>query len=217
MKEIALPVLALFAAVVGLAVAAVTSPLAFGVALATMCVALAVVYQYSKGPTSREEEIVLEDFSWWADIGEPAASLKTLKPDETWLASQIVSAELKSLSRNAELLGKRLGILIGRSDFKGLDSDFAHEAEKVSRSLTGLAHKTEKDKVVEPDVYKYLEQYATRLDRVANKLYEFKQAKSDLVHVYVDPLRRAAEKLSRDLRHAAANLFKYTKRAEPTG
>jgi hypothetical protein len=218
MRPQLLPLLALGAALVGLIGAVYAGPLAIGVALATLAVAIAVIYQYTITSRPQEEEIPLEDFSWWIDGGEPVADLKNLKPEEASLAIQIVSSDLKNLSKNSDLLGRRLALLIGRRDFEGLsESDYSGEARKVANSLSELAQGMEKRGALQPGFYRLLEQHASRLDRMANKLYEFERGRSETIRVYIDPLRRASEKLSRDLRKAASNAFKFEKRTKPAG
>jgi chromosome segregation ATPase len=192
--------------------------MALGVALATLAVALAVVYQYTITTRPQEEEIRLEDFSWWVDVVEPAADLKNLKAEESGLAARIVSSDLKNLSKNSDLLNRRLALLIGRRDFEGLsEEDYSGEARKVANSLSELAQGMERRGAFQQGFYRLLEQHASRLDRVANKLYEFEREKPETICVYVDPLRRASEKLSRDLRRAASNVFKFEKRMKPSG
>jgi hypothetical protein len=218
MREAPFPILALGAAIVALIIAAFTGPLALGVALATLAVAIAVVYQYSSTLRPQEEEIPLEDFSWWADVGEPAAALRNLKSGDISLAVQIISSDLKNLSRNSDLLGRRLALLIGRRDFEGLsEEDFSGEALKISNSISELARGMVKRGELQRGFYKSLEQYAARFDRMGNRLYEFERGKSEIIQIYIDPLRRAAESLSRDLRKAASNTFKFEKRTQATG
>jgi len=218
MEDIVWPALALLAAFIAVIVAILTGPLAFGVALATLAVAIAVAYQYVYVPKPKEEEIPLEDFSWWADIGEPFSGLKVLDSGDTIVAAQLVASDLKTLQKNAGLLNQRLSLLVGRREFEEFPGDLlTDESQHATNTLAELAKMCEQKGELKPELYKSLERSASRLDRVANKLFEFERGRSELVKTYVDPLRRAAEKLSKDLRKAASNLFKFEKRMRGTG
>lgn len=218
MDDILWPVLSLGVAVIALIAAASTGSLmVIGMALATVAVAMAVIYQYTSSPKFREEEIPLEDFSWWADVGEPAASLKNLT-GESPLVAQIISTDLKNIARNADLLSKRIALLVGRRDFDGISKeDHAGNASKIADTLSEVVQVAERDGTIPPILYKSLEHHAAALDRTANRLFEFQKGKSEEIHIYVEPLRRASEKMSRDLRKAASNIFKFEKRTKAAG
>ncbi len=214
-KDIIWPIMALAAAVVALGVSIYSSPLVMGVAIPTLLVSIAVVRQYLERIKIREEDIPLEDFSWWADVGEPAGTLLSLKPGEEVMATQVVASDFKNLSRNADLLSSRLRLLVGRREFINFSPDFTNDSWKVAHSLADLARSIETSGMIESELYKTIEQHAARFDRMANKLFEYEKDKSETIHIYIDPLRRASEKLSRDLRKAASNLYKFEKRKSP--
>ncbi|MFN4133272.1 MAG: hypothetical protein ACK4GQ_02755 [Candidatus Hadarchaeales archaeon] len=218
MKELALPSIALVIAVVAVGLAISMGPLGVALALATLGVAAAVVYQYTSVTPPRKEEIILEDFSWWADIGEPGASLKSLAPPDPYIASQIVSSDLGVMAKNSDLLSKRLSLLEDRIEFQGLYAGvLSREVEKVTNALSGMIATLAKTRALPPDLTKSMDEQAAILDRTANKLFEFEKGKSEVVKIYIDPLRRAAEKLSSDLRSGAANIMKFEKRSAPPG
>jgi hypothetical protein len=56
-----------------------------------------------------------------------------------------------------------------------------------------------------------IENCAARTDRIANKLFDLQREKPEIVRTYLEPLRRATEKLSRDLRLMSTNLNNYIK------
>jgi hypothetical protein len=218
MRDVVWPVLALGAALVAVVAAALTGPLAVAVALATLVVAIAVVYLYTYTPKPREEEIPLEDFSWWADIGEPFSGLKVLEPAELAAAAQLVASDLKTLQKNSGLLNQRLSLLVGRREFEEFPGELVtSETQHTTNTLGEFVRRCEQTGNLEPELYKSLERSASRLDRVANKLFEFERGRSEVVKTYVDPLRRASEKLSKDLRKAASNLYKFEKRRKGAG
>ncbi len=213
MRDIIWPVLALVVALFAVVVAVATGPLAFGVAIATLMVALAVVYQYLYVPKPQEQEIRVEDFSWWADLGEPLFRLKDADPSDSATAAQLVASDLKVIHKNCALLHDRISLLIGRRDFEDLPAPLlVTETKQAAGALQQIIQECEQALRVRPELHKSLERIASRLDRVGNKLYEFERGRSELIKTYADPLRRAAEKLSRDLRKAATNLFQFEKR-----
>ncbi|MEM3519104.1 MAG: hypothetical protein QW179_01625 [Candidatus Hadarchaeales archaeon] len=218
MKELVLPGIALVIAIVAVGLAIAMGPLGIALALATLGVATAVVYQYTSVPPPRKEEIILEDFSWWADIGEPGASLRALDPPDPYIASQIVSSDMGILAKNSDLLSKRLSLLEDRIEFQGLYAGvLSKDVENVTNALSGMIATLAKTRAIPADMTKKMDEQAAILDRIANKLFEFEKGKSEVVKIYIDPLRRAAEKLSSDLRSGAANILKFEKRSAPPG
>ena len=196
-------------------VAAPAEPLFLGVALATVMIGIAVIYLYGKPPELAPKGIQLENFSIWADIGEPGAELQRLEPNDMWSAVRVMKTDLDTLSANAALIGKRILMLIGRDNFDGIARhDLQGDARKVARKTSDLAKKMEADGKFPSETIPILEQNAALLDRVANKLFEFEHGKPEMVHIYVDPLKRAAEKLSKDMRQATSNIASFSKGAE---
>lgn len=213
MKELILPSVALVIAIVAVGLASYVGPLGIGLALATLGVATAVVYQYTTVGPKKREEIILEDFSWWADIGEPGSTLKGLEPPDAYTASQIISSDLAILAKNSDLLSKRLSLLSDRSEFEGLyPRVLSRDVEKVVNVFSEMISTLARVRNVSEDLARKMDEQAALLDRIANKLFEFEKGKSEVVKIYIDPLRRASEKLSSDLRSCAANLLKFLKR-----
>jgi len=186
----------------------------FGVSMATVVIGIAVIYLYSKPTEVALKGIQLENFSIWADIGDPGAELQRLEPNDLWSAVRVMRADLDTLSTNASLLGKRVSMLLGKENFGGLSRyDIQGDARKVAQRTSSLASRMESDGKFPSETTTILEQSAALLDRAANKLFEFERGKPETVHIYVDPLKRAAEKLSKDMRQATSNISDFSKSA----
>lgn len=210
-----LPFVALVLALIALVLAGGTSgpllPLTIGIVVATVLVTLATLYQYVRPPLN-VRQVPVENFSLWADIGEPAVELRRLSPGDVEAAVRIANADFGSLSSNAELLNSRVSLLLGRPEFGELTRERINlQTEGLSQNLRDLVKKLNAEKRFSPEVLNLIEQYATQTDRIANKLYDLQRGKPELVHIYLEPLRRAAEKLSRDLRQASANVSNFMK------
>jgi hypothetical protein len=179
-------------------------------AVAIVFVAIAVMFQYSRS-SSEAKQIPLENFSIWADVGEPAAELRRLNFGDTVAAVRMVTADLGSLSANAELLGARISMLLGKEGFEDLRQEKLHKSFKnLASGVNAIVEKLRATNEFPVETVTSLEQCASQSDRMANKLFEFEHGKSEVVRIYVEPLRRAAEKLSRDFRLASANLANFT-------
>lgn len=188
-------------------------PLSIGAAAAAVLVALAAFYQ-SKRPPVEIEHVPVENFSLWIDIGEPAAGLRRLGEGQTESAFRMTSADLSSLASNAGLLSERLSILLGRHGFDELTRSKLHRnAYSLLEDISSVAKKMRSGEGRSTeDVQRLLdgiEGCAAQADRIANKLFDFQRGKSEVIRTYTDPLRRAVEKLSGDLRLANANLRNY--------
>lgn len=210
---LAFVIVALVLALIALIMAGFTSEtemfLTLGIAVATVMVVAATLYQYLKS-SSEAKHVPVENFSLWADVGEPAAELKRLSYDDVGAAVRIAVADLGSLSSNAELLGSRVSILLDKEEFVGLRQEHIHTAtENLALGVRAVTKKLRSSKGFPSDVITLLEKHAAQSDRIANKFYEFERGKSEVVRVYTEPLRRAAEKLSRDLRLAATNMSNF--------
>ncbi len=206
-------ILALVLSLVALIMAGFTSGLqmvlTIGIAAATVLVVIAILFQYIKS-SSESKQVPVENFSLWADVGEPAAELRRFSYDDVGAAVRIAVADLGSLSSNAELLGSRVSILLDKEEFVGMRQEHIHTAtENLAFGIKTVIKKLRSAKGFPSDVITLLEKYAAQSDRIANKLFEFEHGKSEVVHIYIEPLRRAAEKLSRDLRLASANLSNF--------
>jgi len=215
MKLQPLAILPFAAAVIAVvASAALGSIYVLAVAIPSVLLGIAVIYLYSKPPEATPKGIQLENFSIWADIGEPGAELRRLEPNDMWSAVRVMKADLNTLSANAALLDRRILMLIGRENFDGLAKyDLQGDARKVARKTADLGNKMETDGKFPAETIPTMEQSAALLDRVANKLFEFEHGKPETVHIYVDPLKRAAEKLSKDIRQTTSNITAFSKGA----
>jgi len=177
-----------------------------GLAFATALVAIATLFQYARSSTDAKQ-VPVENFSLWADVGEPAAELRRMGYENLQAASRIAAADLDSLAANAELLSARIEMLIGREGFEELSSwGVKSEVKKIARGVNSIVEKLRGGNSFSQETIAPLEEYASAADRVANRLFEFEKGKSEVVRIYVDPLRRASEKLSRDLRVAFGNI-----------
>ena len=192
-------------------------PIALGVASAACLVSFATFTLY-QGP-AKVKEIPIENFSLWADIGEPATGLSRCGAGEFLPAMKMACADLGSLALNSKLLNSRVSMLVGKPDFEGIVKEglnvytrnLARDLQRVVESLSSEV--TSADRV--PGILSLIESCASQTDRIANKFYEFGREKPEAVRVQVEPLRRAAEKLSRDLRLAHTNIADYMKTIIP--
>lgn len=184
--------------------------LVIGVAAAAVLVTIATLFQYSRS-SYEAKQVPLENFSIWADVGEPAAELRRLNFDDIGAAVRIASADLGSLSANAELLGARISMLLGKEGFEDLRQEKLHQSLKnLASNVNTIVEKLRATNKFPVETVTSFEQCASQSDRIANKLFEFERGKSEVVRIYIEPLRRAAEKLSRDFRLASANLASFT-------
>lgn len=188
-----------------------------GVATAAVLVAFAALYQAKKPPVEIAN-IPVENFSLWADVGEPAAGLRRLDRGQVESAFQITSVDLNSLASNAGLLSERLSLLMGRHGLDELTQSKLHRnAHILMEDIRSVVKKMRAgDGRSTEEVQRLLDSIegcASQADRIANKLYDLQRGKPEVVMAFTDPLRRAVEKLSRDLRLANANLRDYTKGA----
>lgn len=191
-------------------------PLTIGVATATVLVALAVIFYYV-GPSTEVKQVPVENFSLWADVGEPAAELRHISPDNIETAVRIANIDLSSLSSNAELLNARLSLLLGRRGFEELTKEKMSElAENLSYDIQAVTKKFGTEKKFSTEALSSIEHCASHADQIANKLHDAQIGKPEIVHIYLEPLHQASEKLSRDLRLTFANISNFIKGA-PAG
>jgi len=182
-------------------------------AAAVAFVSIAAILRYTRPPI-HVKQIPVENFSFWADVGEPGAELRHLSPDDLAAAARIAKADLGSLSSNADLLNARTSLLLGRREFVELVQEkFDGQTGRLSQDLHATVKRLGTGKELSAEVLNLIEQCASQADRIANKLYDFQQGKSELAHTYMEPLRRAAEKLSRDLRLVFTNVSDFVKSA----
>ena len=170
-------------------------------------------FRYAK-PSIDVKQIPVENFSLWADVGEPGAELRHLSPDDLEAAVRIANSDLGSLSSNVDLLNARISMLLGKPEFVELtQKKFDEQTGRLSQDFHAAVKKLGTEKELSVEVLNLIERCASQADRVANKLYDFQQGKPELVHTYLEPLRRAAEKLSRDLRLVFTNVSDFMKSA----
>jgi hypothetical protein len=189
--------------------------LTFGAAAASVLVAIATFYQYRKPPVE-VSNIPIENFSLWADVGEPGAGLRRLSEGDIEAALRIISADFSALAPNVGLLSERLSILMGRHGFDDLTRSKLHRSaynllEDIRSIIKKMGSGEGRSTEGIQRLLDSIEGCAAQADRIANKLYDFERGKPEVVRVYTEPLRRAAEKLSRDLRLANTNLRNYMK------
>lgn len=191
-------------------------PLTVGIAVATALVAIATLFLYTK-PSTEVKHIPVENFFLWTDVGEPAVELRRLDPNDVGAAMRIAGADLGSLSSNVDLLGARLSLLIGRHGFEELTQEkLRKRTDNLSQDLRKIVKTLSTAKEFSKETLNSIEQCASEADRIANKLFDFQRGKPEIVHIYVEPLRRAAEKLSRDMRSTAKNLSNFIKSTSST-
>jgi len=183
--------------------------LTMGVAGATFLVSSAILFTYSRR-SPEAKQIPLENFSLWADVGEPAAELRRLSSGDTFAAVQIAATDLASLAANAELLQSRAYMLVGRVGFESVTEEKMHRrVEGLVNDINRIIKGINASKTLSGEIVQEIEQCAAQADRIANKFFELEEGKPETVYLYLEPLRRAAEKLSRDLRSASTNISKY--------
>ena len=205
-------------ALAGVAAAKMPSevPLAMGIIATAALTVVTLLIHHIRTPT-KIGQTPIEDFHLWTKVGEPGAGILGLKPREKRLAASVLSADLNMLTTNAELLGGRLSLLAGRHGFDRLTKDQLHkDGQRLAKELrqtsrkVGLVENWSYAKL--QDVLTTLEKCASGYDRIGNKLYEFEKERPEIVKTTLEPLRRAAEKLSSGLRTCRANLESYMKR-----
>ena len=205
-------------ALAGVAAARSTTelPLAIGIMGTAALTVVTLLIHHIRTPT-KIGQTPMEDFHLWTKVGEPAAGILGLKPREKRLAASVASADLGLLTTNAELLGGRLSLLAGRHGFDKLTKDQLHKDGQ--RLAKGLRQTSREVGLVETWSYAKLqgvlvtlEKCASGYDRIGNKLYEFEKERPEIVKTTLEPLRRAAEKLSSGLRTCRTNLESYMKR-----
>ena len=168
-------------------------------------------FRYAK-PSIDVKQVSIEDFSLWVDVEGPGSELRRLSPDDLEAAMRITNADLSSLSSNADLLNARISLLLGRPEFVELTQEkFDEQTGCLSQDLRIALKKLGTGKELSAEVLNLIERCASQADRIANKLYDFQRGKPELVQIYTEPLRRAAEKLSRDMRLVFTNVSDFVK------
>jgi hypothetical protein len=186
-----------------------------GIATAAILVSIATVYLQNK-PPAEVARIPLENFTLWADVGEPAAGIRRIGDGDVESAMKIASTDFGSLASNSWLLSERLSILMGKHGFDELTRGKLNRGaysltEDIRSSMKKLKSGDGRSTEGVRKLLDNIEGCASQADRIANKLYDFERGKPEIIKVQTEPLRRAAEKLSRDLRQGNANLRNFLK------
>lgn len=216
--EVVWPTLALIVAIIALGAALYSeAPAAVGIALATILVATASVYLYISRPRRTLSRTPVEDFSWWADVGEPLASLKKMDPKSIAVPSVFLS-DMRSIARNVELLFQRLRLVVWRSDFSDMPSrDVITELDTVRSFLQMMLRKVEREMRLEPNFHESIADLASRMKKIAGTLSGYLQTKPEVLRAYVNPLARAAERIAGDLETASENYREFARIAFGAG
>lgn len=188
-----------------------------GIATAAILVSIATFYLQNK-PPAEVARIPLENFTLWADVGEPAAGIRRIGEGDVESAMKIANTDFGSLASNSWLLSERLSILMGKHGFDELTrSKLNRGAYSLTEDIRSCIKKLKSSESRSTESVRKLldniEGCASQADRVANKLYDFERGKPEIIKVQTEPLRRAAEKLSRDIRQGNANLRNFLKLA----
>jgi hypothetical protein len=186
-----------------------------GIATAAIMVSIATFYIQNK-PPAEVARIPLENFTLWADVGEPAAGIHRIGEGDVDSAMKIASTDFGSLASNSWLLSERLSILMGKHGFDELTRGKLNRGaysltEEIRSCMKRLRSSEGRSTDGVRKLLDNIEGCASQADRIANKLYDFERGKPEIIKVQTEPLRRAAEKLSRDLRQGSTNLRNFLK------
>lgn len=186
-----------------------------GIAIAAILVSMSTFYLQNK-PPAEVARIPLENFTLWADVGESAAGIQRVGEGDVESAMKIASTDFGSLASNSWLLSERLSILMGKHGFDELTrSKLNRGAYSLTEDIRSCIKKLKSGEGRSTDSVRKLldniEGCASQADRIANKLYDFERGKPEIIKVQTEPLRRAAEKLSRDIRQGNTNLRNFLK------
>lgn len=179
---------------------------------ASCLVALSVFALYLSSPSHQPLEVPVEDFSLWVDAGEPAKGLQKLGPSELPVALTVLRADLGSILSNCELLTSRLSIALKKPELRDL-SKFRLEAR--SRELQELLADAEKA-LLQKSSPQTLQETLSSFERAANAaesllrdLEGISLAKGGIGETYLLPLRRALDRMVKDLKELRSNTESY--------
>jgi len=211
-----LPILALLASIgalllVGLDVGG-TAPWMLFISAASCLVALSVFALYLTSPSRRPLEVPIEDFSLWVDAGEPARELQKLGPSDLPLASMVLRADLGSIVSNSDLLASRLSIALGRPELQDLakfrlDSRSREVSEILKGAVVALSGKPSQEAL--KDAVNSLERAANLAEAILRDLEGISLAKKGVGEAHLLPLRRALDRMVKDLRDLRSNTESY--------
>lgn len=211
-----LPILALLASVgalllVGLDVGG-TTPWMLFISAASCLVALSVFALYLTSPSRRPLEVPVEDFSLWVDAGEPAKELQKLGPSDLPLATMVLRADLGSIVSNSELLTSRLSIALTRPELQDLakfklDSRSREVSDLLKGTLATLSGKPSQEALRES--VSSLERVANAAETILRDLEGISLAKRGVGEAHLLPLRRALDRMVKDLKELKSNTESY--------
>lgn len=211
-----LPILALLASLgalllVGLDVGG-TTPWMLFISAASCLVALSVFALYLSSSPHRPLEVPVEDFSLWVDAGEPARELQKLGPSDLPLATMVLRADLGSIVSNSELLTSRLSIALNRPELQDLARfKLVPRSREVSDILKGavvsLSSKPSQEGLGE--LVSSLERAATAAEAILRDMEGISLAKRGVGEAHLLPLRRALDRMVKDLKELKSNTESY--------
>ncbi|MEM0359513.1 MAG: hypothetical protein QXG22_05885 [Candidatus Hadarchaeales archaeon] len=213
-----LPVLSLLASIVALLLVGLdiggTTPWMIFISASACLVALSVLTLYLTSSPHRPLEVPIEDFSLWVDAGEPAKELQKLGPSDLSLATMILRADLGSIVSNADLLSSRLSIALAKPELQDLVKfKLEARAKELSNFLKGvivsLSEKPSQEILM--SLVSSVERAATMAETILRDLEGISLAKRGVGEAYLLPLRRATDRMVRDLRELKSNTESYVR------
>lgn len=181
-----------------------------GVAVAALMVSMAVMFYHAR--FVEKEKVIVENFSLWYDIGEPAAGLQRVSKGDVGTAVRLVRLDLNSLLSNAKLLHDRVSLLLGREEFEELTQEKIEVlTDFLSRDIEAVIEKLSEEEGFPENTAESIELCASLADRVAGRLSRIQKDKPEAVYARLEPLRHAAKKLSGDLSTISTNISNFIK------
>jgi hypothetical protein len=211
-----LPILALLSSIAALVLVGLdmggTAPWMLFISAAVCLVAFSVFVLYLTAPTHRPLEVPVEDFSLWVDAGEPAKELQKLGPSELPLATMVLRADLGSIISNSELLCSRLSIALAKPELLDLakfelvprSKELLNVLREAEATLSGTSSPETLRELVSS-----LERAATGAESILRDLEGISLAKRGVGETYLLPLRRATDRMVKDLKDLKSNTESY--------
>lgn len=189
-----------------------TTPWMLFISAASCLVALSVFALYLTSPSRRPLEVPVEDFSLWVDAGEPAKELQKLGPSDLPLATMVLRADLGSIVSNSELLTSRLSIALTRPELQDLakfklDSRSREVSDLLKGTLATLSGKPSQEALRES--VSSLERVANMAETILRDLEGISLAKRGVGEAHLLPLRRALDRMVKDLKELKSNTESY--------
>lgn len=218
-----LPLLALLASLLALVLVGLdvgATPWIILLSASSCLLALSVVALYLRLSHHRRPlEVPVEDLSLWVDAGEPAKELQKLSPAELSTVLMVLRADLGSIISNSELLHQRFPLILSKPELSDLT-----KFNLVSRAaeLVGALKQGEACLLRPPshqnlqELLPYLERSAGMAESLLRDLEGISLAKGGIGEAYLLPLRRALEKMVRDLKEMKSNTESYLRLFLPT-